>query len=254
MGASQDANRATFEQANDALDPFCRDTGFRYGVFIEHAIGRGEATRQRFARSGDASPTWARTSRTRPSTRPWTSSSGASSPRSMMLRAPRGHRQARRCCSRRSHAQGSRPERRRDAGGQRLPRGARSDATRAWSTCSGGYHRRGHRAAVHGGERPSVDDLRATAWNTYHAGFSTCTTRAARGCVPPSRCRARARLGRPLLAAWSECAQRAGYVRADLYCATNPHHLPLPAEGRVQPGDQRESLLRAGRAYRSGFG
>src|SRR3989304_3445856 len=51
---SQDANRATFEQANDSLDRFCGDTGFQYGVFIEHAIGRGEATRQRYARSGGA--------------------------------------------------------------------------------------------------------------------------------------------------------------------------------------------------------
>ncbi|HEY8079781.1 MAG TPA: hypothetical protein VIF62_36875, partial [Labilithrix sp.] len=54
VGASQDANRATFEQANAALDRFCKETGFSYAVFIEHAIGRGEATRQRFAKDGAA--------------------------------------------------------------------------------------------------------------------------------------------------------------------------------------------------------
>src|SRR5205085_1624010 len=53
VGASQDANRATFEQANDALDAFARATGFSYRVFVEHAIGRGEATRQRYGRSGE---------------------------------------------------------------------------------------------------------------------------------------------------------------------------------------------------------
>src|SRR5262249_5220414 len=54
VAASQDANRKTFEEANDKLDEFCREFGFRYSVFIEHAVGRGEATRQRFGRSGDS--------------------------------------------------------------------------------------------------------------------------------------------------------------------------------------------------------
>jgi len=53
VAASQDANRKTFTAANDALDRFCEETGFRYTVFIEHAVGKGEATRQRYARSGD---------------------------------------------------------------------------------------------------------------------------------------------------------------------------------------------------------
>jgi len=51
--ASQEANRKTFKSANDALDRFCVATGFSYSLYIEHAIGRGEATRQRFERSGD---------------------------------------------------------------------------------------------------------------------------------------------------------------------------------------------------------
>src|SRR5262249_30617162 len=52
VAASQDANRKTFEEANDCLDAFCTQYGFRCTVFIEHAVGRGEATRQRFSRSG----------------------------------------------------------------------------------------------------------------------------------------------------------------------------------------------------------
>jgi hypothetical protein len=54
VAASQDANRKTFEEANDRLDAFCREYGFKYWIFIEHAVGRGEATRQRFNRSGEA--------------------------------------------------------------------------------------------------------------------------------------------------------------------------------------------------------
>lgn len=53
VAASQDANRQTFELANRALDAFCRDTGFRYDVFVEHAVGLGEAIRQRHAKDGD---------------------------------------------------------------------------------------------------------------------------------------------------------------------------------------------------------
>ena len=41
IAASQRANRESFRKANDALDRYCRDTGFRYSVFIEHALGRG---------------------------------------------------------------------------------------------------------------------------------------------------------------------------------------------------------------------
>jgi hypothetical protein len=47
IAASQDANRKTFLMANDSLDRFSSDHDFHYGVFIEHALGQGEATRQR---------------------------------------------------------------------------------------------------------------------------------------------------------------------------------------------------------------
>ncbi len=53
VAASQDANRKTFQAANSALDAFCKESKFQYDVFIEHAVGQGEATRQRFERSGE---------------------------------------------------------------------------------------------------------------------------------------------------------------------------------------------------------
>ena len=54
VAASQLANRTSFEKANNSLDRFSQDTGFTYQVYIEHALGRGEATRQRFERMGPA--------------------------------------------------------------------------------------------------------------------------------------------------------------------------------------------------------
>lgn len=53
VAASQDANRKTFALGNDSLDRFCKDHKFSFNVFIEHAVGQGEATRQRFERSGE---------------------------------------------------------------------------------------------------------------------------------------------------------------------------------------------------------
>jgi hypothetical protein len=53
VAASQRANSTSFAHANDRLDAFCAQTGWTYKVYIEHALGHGEATRQRHARSGD---------------------------------------------------------------------------------------------------------------------------------------------------------------------------------------------------------
>jgi len=54
VAASQRANSASFTAANAALDCFCADTGFSFSVFIEHALGRGEAIRQRWEKAGDS--------------------------------------------------------------------------------------------------------------------------------------------------------------------------------------------------------
>jgi hypothetical protein len=53
IAASQDANRKTFEMANDCYDQFCKDHNLRWSIFIEHALGQGEATRQRLQREGE---------------------------------------------------------------------------------------------------------------------------------------------------------------------------------------------------------
>ncbi len=53
VAASQDANRKSFSIAHDKLDEFCEKYGYEYRVFIEHAMGRGEAIRQRLERDGE---------------------------------------------------------------------------------------------------------------------------------------------------------------------------------------------------------
>ncbi len=53
IAASQTANRKTFAIGNESLDRFCREQNFEYRVFIEHALGQGEATRQRLQSNGE---------------------------------------------------------------------------------------------------------------------------------------------------------------------------------------------------------
>jgi hypothetical protein len=40
---------------NDSLSRFCKNYNFEFEVFIEHAVGQGEATRQRFLLDGESS-------------------------------------------------------------------------------------------------------------------------------------------------------------------------------------------------------
>ena len=53
VAASQDANAKTFKVGNDSLNRFREKYDFEFEVFIEHAVGQGEATRQRFLLDGE---------------------------------------------------------------------------------------------------------------------------------------------------------------------------------------------------------
>jgi hypothetical protein len=233
VGASQDANRATFEQANDALDAFCRDTGFRYGVFIEHAIGRGEATRQRFARSGDA-----------------LAYVGADLEDASIDAAVEEQKRGRLPANMRFVRQA-------DIGQPAVliaalveaglePRGAvmlvgngfhevRGQSDDSMVEVFRGYHEAGIVLLFTEESALSVDDLRATAWNTYHAGFRYVHDKSGQGLRPAEPSGRPTRVGRPLLAAWSECAQRAGYVRAARYCGRTRTIYPTTLRRGVNP-------------------
>lgn len=233
VGASQDANRATFAQANDALDAFCRDTGFTYRVFIEHAIGRGEATRQRYARAGDtlayvgadledASIDAALEEQKReqlPANMLFVRKADIGQP-DVLLKALR------------------------EAGLD--PRGAvmlvgngfhevRNQTDEGMVEVFRGYHDAGIVLLFTEESALSVDDLRATAWNTYHAGFRYVHDKSGQGLRPAEPSGRPTRIGRPLLAPWSECAQRAGYVRLPRYSGRTRTIYPTTPKSGANP-------------------
>ena len=98
-----------------------------------------------------------------------------------------------------------------------------------------GYHAAGILLLFTEENALSIDDLRATAYNTYHAGFRYVHDKSGQA-LRPAHPRARPpRLGHPLRAAWSECARRAGYVRADAYCTRTRTVYPYPPRGGHNP-------------------
>lgn len=215
VGASQDANRHTFRLANDALDRLCAETGFTYQVFVEHAIGRGEATRQRFERAGDALKyVGADLER---------ASIEAAQAEQAAGRLPQGMLFV--------EADIGRPETLLEAlaAGGLDPEGAvmlvgngfhevRNQSDERMVEVFRGYEEAGVLLFFTEANALSVDDLRATAWNTYHSGFRYVHEKSGQG-LRPADPRPPVRLGRPLRAAWSACAERAGYRRADAYCS-----------------------------------
>jgi len=233
VGASQDANAGTFKTANNALDRFCEDTGFSYHVFIEHAIGRGEATRQRLERSGeetiryfgadleDAAIDAAVEQQARgalPSNMGFVRQADIGSPE-VLLDALR------------------------EAGVD--PRGAvmlvgngfhevRQQSDEGMVEVFRKYGDAGVILLFTEENALSIDDLRATAWNTYHAGFKYVHEKSGQG-LRPADARPPVRLGLPLRAPWSVCAGDAGYIRADAYCSRTRTIYPFTPESGVNP-------------------
>jgi hypothetical protein len=98
-----------------------------------------------------------------------------------------------------------------------------------------GYHQAGFVLLFTEESALSIDDLRATAWNTYHAGFKYVHDKSGQALRPAEPSPRPARLGRPMLAPWSECARRAGYVRADAYCTRTRTVYPYRPKGGFNP-------------------
>ena len=215
VAASQDANRHTFEVANDAIDRFCAESGFRYRVFIEHALGKGEATRQRAKRSGPDALHYV----------------GADL-EDAAINAAIAERDAGRLPSSMlfvRQADIGRPELLVDA-----LRRAGLDPDGAVMIVGNGFHEVRQQTdermtAVLAGYASagivlvfteetglSVEVLLETAWNTYHAGFKYVHERSGQGLRPADkRPPSPLEVGVPL--SWSECAGRAGYVRLEAF-------------------------------------
>lgn len=231
VAASQDANRRTFARANDALDRFCVETGFTYQVFIEHAVGRGEAIRQRRLRSGDD-----------------LIYVGADLEQAAIDEAQREADRGRLPASVRFVVA--------DIGDPQALvaalRRQRIDPDGAVMVVGNGFHEvrgqtdarmvevfRGYEAAglllLFTEENAlSVDDLLHTAWNTYHAGFRYVHERSGQGLRPAGQ-RPVPGLGPPLRASWTECAREAGYVRATRWCSKSRTIYPYPPANGNNP-------------------
>lgn len=213
IAASQDANRESFTKANDALDAFCANTGFALKTFIEHAIGRGEATRQRYARPGGRELRYFGADLE-------DAAIDACLEEQRAGRLPAGMVFVR-------NADIGEPARLIEA-----LRAAGADPHGAVMVVGNGFHEvRGQtdermvdvlRGYADAGilllfteeSALSVDDLLATAWNTYHAGFRYVHEKSGQGlrpaeAAPPSRF--------PMARSWHECTAAAGYVRAEQY-------------------------------------
>ncbi len=232
IAASQDANRDTFQRANDALDAYCADTGFSYEVYIEHAIGRGEATRQRFEKDGERVRYFGADLEDAAIDACLEEQARGVLPRNMVFVR---------------HADIGDPQPLVDA-----VRKAGCSTEGAVMIVGNGFHEvRGKdddgmvgvfRAYCDAGivllfteeNALRVDDLLATAWNTYHAGFRYVHDKSGQG-LRPAEPALPSTVGRSLHSSWRECAERAGYVRMDKYSSKSRTVYPLARKGRANP-------------------
>lgn len=232
VAASQVANQKTFTQANDALDAFCRDTGFSYDVFIEHAVGKGEATRQRFQRSGAAvryvgadledaaidAALLERDAGALPTGMHFVRNADIGKPRSLLD----GLASAQLAAEGAVMMVGN---------GFHEVRGQNDEAM---IEVFRGYERAGIVVIFTEETGLAIDDLLATAWNTYHAGFKYVHERSGQG-LRPAEARPASPLEGPLPKSWSECAEAAGYVRAERWCRRGRTVYPYPPPSGHNP-------------------
>jgi hypothetical protein len=230
--ASQDANRQSFERANDALDRFCAATGFSYGVFIEHALGKGEATRQRWARAQsqlryvgadleDAAIDAAiaeRDANRLPPDMLFVRSADIGEP--ALLTAAL-------------------------AAANVSPDGAvmivgngfhevRQQTDAKMTAVLAGYAAAGIVLLFTEETGLGVDDLLSSAWNTYHAGFKYVHERSGQG-LRPAEERTPSPLETTPPLSWAQCAQAAGYVRVDAFSPRGRTVHPYTPASGVNP-------------------
>jgi hypothetical protein len=238
VAASQDANRQSFERANDALDRFCAATGFSYDVFIEHALGKGEATRQRWGRA-QAPSIGARALRY----------VGADL-EDAAIDAAVAERDAGRLPADMLFVRSA------DIGEPGLLTAALTAAGLASDGAvmivGNGFHEVRNQTdakmtAVLAGYAAAgivllfteetglgVDDLLSSAWNTYHAGFKYVHERSGQG-LRPAEERTPSPLETTPPLSWAQCALAAGYVRLDAFSPRGRTVHPYTPASGVNP-------------------
>jgi hypothetical protein len=231
VAASQDANRRTFERANQALDRYCTDTGFTFSLFIEHAVGRGEAIRQRWAIDGEAvayvgvdleAEALAATDAERVA--------GVLPETLHLIRADIGQP---------TQLIEALHEAALDPSGAVMVVGngfheVRNQTDDRMVEVLQGYAKAGIVLLFTEESALTLDDLLHTAWNTYHAGFRYVHLRSGQG-LRPATPQPPSRLGQSLPASWAECAERAGYLRLEAYCSRSRTIYPHTPPSGVNP-------------------
>ena len=229
VAASQDANRATFEKANDALDAFCAAQQFKLTVFIEHAVGCGEATRQRFERNGTQLTYVGADLEDDAIDAAMAEQAAGHLPAGMLfVRNADIGQPASLLDALRTHNIPSRDAVMMVGNGFHE---VRNQTDASMGAVFAAYEAAGLIIMFTEESALSVEDLLATGWNTYHAGFKYVHERSGQGLRPAYPVPA-PRLGPPLPASWTECAASAGYVRLEDYCSRSRTIFPtLPAGG-----------------------
>jgi|GEM_PF-504859 len=212
VAASQDANRKSFKDINDALDEFVKNTGFTYSVFIEHAVGQGEATRQRFERSGENTIRYigadledaaidrsvaAQAAGTLPGNMSFVRNADIGQP-DILVRA--------------SAKQGLSLKDAVMVVGNGFHE-ARGQSNESMVAVFEGYRKAGLLLAFTEETGLSDDDLIATGWNTYNAGFRYVHAISGQGLRPSFEDRSSPNLR----FSWAKCAELAGFVVLERY-------------------------------------
>ncbi|MEE2750487.1 MAG: hypothetical protein VX519_03590 [Myxococcota bacterium] len=232
VAASQRANRASFSHANDRLDAFCQDTGWSYGVFIEHALGRGEATRQRYERDGDslnylgadledeaidAACEQQRLGRLPPKME-FVRNADIGDARALLEPLSR--------CARSGEGVvmvvGNGFHEIRDQGDEAMIQVLKS------------YCEAGIVLLFTEETALSIEDQKSTAWNTYHPAFRYVHEKSGQG-LRPTLEPGTPRDDDPMPMSWTECARRAGYTLLDAYTRRGRTIYPCPQESGRNP-------------------
>lgn len=241
VGASQDANRRGFMNSNDALDRFCEATHFQYKVFIEHAVGRGEATRIRFERSGDQNIRYfgadledAAIDEAQREQKRGVLPANMEFVRRADIGCPGILKQA-------LEASGV------DTQGAVMMVGngfheVREQDFESMTKVLRGYEEMGLVLLFTEENALSIEDLRNTAWNTYHSGFKYVHDLSGQ-VLRPGVARSPHRSGHLMRASWEECALKAGYQRADEFCSRTRTIYPYPTQDGHNPSVSRNHFF-----------
>ena len=232
VAASQLANRSSFEKANKSLDRFCADTGFTYEVYIEHALGRGEATRQRFEQAGERITYVGADLEQASIDSAKTEQSKGHLPKDMRFLAGADIGQPNILLNY-LHSEDVSSQNAVMVVGNGFHE-VRGQTDERLIDIFGAYHAAGLILLFTEESALCVANLLETAWNTYHAGFKYLHERSGQG-LRPARKGPPPAFGPTLPLSWNECAVSAGYVSLNQYTTRTRTIFPYAPENGFNP-------------------